>query len=155
MYGVLVLIHSHILGPKYLRWFSFISSALLNLPFSPGSVIVYFILYFNTAMTPEKGIENLRVAISSTGTFGDFQAKNLVLISDKSTKSTTTAGMKGLRIPFIDVIGLDFSFRFHSPSHAFALSSLPFLAALPSASFFFRILFTKDFPVRCCFLLRQ
>ncbi|XP_044164816.1 fibroblast growth factor receptor 2-like isoform X1 [Acropora millepora] len=61
---------------------------------SPGSVIVYFILYFKTAVTAEKGIENLRVAVSSTGTFGDFQAKNLVLISDKSTKSTTTTGFK-------------------------------------------------------------
>ena len=119
----------------HLRWFLFITSALLNLAFSPGSVIVYFILYFKTAVTAEKGIENLRVAVSSTGTFGDFQAKNLVLISDKSTKSTTTTGIKGLRIPLIDVIGLDVSFRFHSLSLAFSLSSLPFIAALPSTSF--------------------
>ncbi|XP_015779885.1 PREDICTED: fibroblast growth factor receptor homolog 1-like [Acropora digitifera] len=60
----------------------------------PGSVIVYFILYFEAAVTPDKGIENLRVAISSNGTFGDFQAKDLVLHSEERTKSTTTTEVK-------------------------------------------------------------
>ncbi|XP_067030240.1 fibroblast growth factor receptor 2-like isoform X4 [Acropora muricata] len=55
----------------------------------PGSVIVYFILYFKTAMNREKGIENLRVTISSNGTFGDFQAKDLFLNTEESTKSAT------------------------------------------------------------------
>ena len=67
---------------------------LLIFAFRPGSVIVYFILYFKTAVTPEKGIENLRVAISSDGTFGDFQAEDLVLLSDESTTSTTPTGTK-------------------------------------------------------------
>ncbi|XP_067052294.1 fibroblast growth factor receptor 2-like isoform X2 [Acropora muricata] len=60
----------------------------------PGSVIVFFILYFKTAVTPEKGIENLRVAISANNTFGDFQAKDLVLQSEESTKATTTTEIK-------------------------------------------------------------
>ena len=74
--------------------------------FRPGSVIVDFILYFKTAVTPEKGIENLRVAIFSNGTFGDFQAKDVVLHSEESTKSTTTTGIKGLGILSINVIGV-------------------------------------------------
>ena len=134
IFGVLILIHN-ILRPKYLSYFSFIISALLNLAFRPGSVIVYFILYFKTAVTPEKGIENLRVAVSSNGTFGNFQAKNLVLMSEESTKSTTTAGIKGLRILPIKVIGLHDSSRFHSTSLAFSLSFLPSLADFPSTSF--------------------
>ena len=67
---------------------------LLIFAFRPGSVIVYFILYFKTAVTPEKGIENLRVAISSGGTYGDFQAEDLVLLSGESTTSTTPTGTK-------------------------------------------------------------
>ena len=60
-------------------------------------------------MTTEKGIENLRVAISANNTFGDLQAKDLVLQSEESTKSTTTTGIKRLGIPSINVI---FSFSF-------------------------------------------
>jgi len=60
----------------------------------PGSVIIFFILYFKSAVTTEKGIENLRVAISANNTFGDLQAKDLVLQSEDSTKSTTTTETK-------------------------------------------------------------
>ena len=94
-----------------------------------------FILYFKTAVTPEKGIEKLRVAISSNGTFGDFQAKNLVLMSEESTKSTTTTGIKGLGILSIDVIGLHLTSHFHYPPLAFSLSFVPSLAAFTSTSF--------------------
>ena len=66
---------------------------LLIFAFRPGSVIVYFTLSFKTAVTLEKGLENLRVAISN-GTFGDFQAKDLVPLSNKSTTSTTPTGTK-------------------------------------------------------------
>ena len=89
--GSLILRHNSILRPK-LSYISFIISILLNLAFRPGSVIVYFILYFKTAVTPEKGIENLRIAISSNGTFGDFQAKDSILMSEESTTSTKTTG---------------------------------------------------------------
>lgn len=65
---------------------------LLIFAFSPGSVIVHFTLSFKTAVTLEKGLENLRVAISN-GTFGDFQAF-WVLVSIKSTTSTTPTGTK-------------------------------------------------------------
>ncbi|XP_015765383.1 PREDICTED: platelet-derived growth factor receptor alpha-like isoform X2 [Acropora digitifera] len=56
----------------------------------PGSVIVYFILFFKTAVTPEKGIQNLRIALSSNNTFGNFRAKDLVLMSEEGTTSTKT-----------------------------------------------------------------
>ena len=83
--------------------------------FRPGSVIVYFILYFEATVTPDKGIENLRVAISSNGTFGDFQAKDLVLHSEERTRSTTTTGIKGLSNLSINVIELHASSLSHSP----------------------------------------
>ena len=57
-------------------------------------------------MTPEKGLENLRVTISSNGTFGDFQVKELVIHPEESTKSSTTTGIKGLDILSINVFGL-------------------------------------------------
>ena len=76
-------------------------SVFVDFCFRPGSVIVYFTLNFKTAVTPEKGIENLRVAISSKGTFGDFQAKDLVLHSEESTNSTPSTGIKGLGINII------------------------------------------------------
>ena len=67
-------------------------------------------------MTPEKGIENLRVAISSDGTFGDFQVKELVVYSKKSTNSTATKGIKGLGILSIAMLlGLHVCSGFHSP----------------------------------------
>ena len=78
---------------------------VLTFAFRPGSVIVYFILYFKTAMHPEKGIENLRVTISSNGTFGDFQAKDLALNIEESTESATPIGIKGLGILSINVLG--------------------------------------------------
>ncbi|XP_067039370.1 fibroblast growth factor receptor 3-like isoform X2 [Acropora muricata] len=59
-----------------------------------GSVIVHFNLYFKTAVTPEKGTENLRVAISANGTFGDFQVEKLVIYSKKRTNSTTKTEIK-------------------------------------------------------------
>ncbi|XP_067032626.1 fibroblast growth factor receptor 3-like isoform X6 [Acropora muricata] len=59
-----------------------------------GSVIVHFILYFKTDLTPEKGIENLRVAISANDTIGDFQVEELVIYTRKSTNSTTTTEIK-------------------------------------------------------------
>ena len=62
-------------------------------------------MYFKTAMNPEKGIENLRVTISSNGTFGDFQAKDLALNIEESTESATPIGIKGLRILPINVLG--------------------------------------------------
>ena len=67
-------------------------------------MIVFFILFFKTAVTPQKGIENLRVAISSDGTLGDFQVKELVIHPEESTKSSTTTGIKGLVILFISLI---------------------------------------------------
>ena len=60
--------------------------------FRPGSVIVYFTLSFKTAVTLEKGLENLRVAISN-GIFGDFQVF-WGPVSNKSTTSTTPTGTK-------------------------------------------------------------
>ena len=78
---------------------------VLTFAFRPGSVIVYFIMYFKTAMNPEKGIENLRVTISSNGTFGDFQAKDLALNIEESTESATPIGIKGLGILSINVLG--------------------------------------------------
>ena len=69
-------------------------------------MIVYFILYFKTAVTPQEGVENLRVAISSDGTLGDFQVKELVIHPEESTKSSTTTGIKGLVILFINAFGL-------------------------------------------------
>ena len=69
-------------------------------------MIVYFILYFKTAVTPQKGIEHLRVAISSDGTLGDFQVRELVIHPEESTKSSTTTGIKGLVILFINAFGL-------------------------------------------------
>ena len=79
-------------------------------------------------MTPEKGIENLRVAISANNTFGDFQAKDLVLQSEESTKATTTTGIKRLGIPSINVRGLHVSSRSHSRPLSLFCSSLSRLA---------------------------
>lgn len=42
-------------------------------------------------MTREKGLDNLRVAVSSNGTFGGVKAKYL---ADKSTTSATPASPK-------------------------------------------------------------
>ena len=104
--------------------------------FRPGSVIVYFILYFEAAVTPDKGIENLRVAISSNGTFGDFQAKDLVLHSEERTKSTTTTGIKGLSLLSINVVGLHAS----SPSYYLPLPPSLSLSLRPPLSFSFILL---------------
>ena len=101
---------------------------LLVFTFRPGSVIVYFILFFKTAVTPEKGIENLRVAISSNGTLGGFQAKDLALHSEERTKSTTTTGIKGLGILSNNVRGLHVSSRFHSRPLSVFCSSVSRLA---------------------------
>lgn len=151
MYGVLVEIHNHILRPKYLRWFSFIISALLKLAFSPGSVIVYFVLYFKTAVTPEKGIENLRVAVSSNGTFGDFQAKNLVLISEKRTKSTTTTGIKGTTHPIYPCYWVTCFFSLWFSFSGF-LSFFSSLFSCAPFHIFLSQIFTKDFPVVLLFV---
>jgi len=59
----------------------------------PGSVIVYFVLYFKTALTPEKGLENLKIVISTNGTFGRYKARDLLSLSDRSTASTTPEGI--------------------------------------------------------------
>ncbi|XP_015748651.1 PREDICTED: hemicentin-2-like [Acropora digitifera] len=64
----------------------------------PGSVIVYFVLYFNTALTPEKGLENLKIVISTNGTFGRYKARDLLSLSDRSTTSTTPTGINDVRI---------------------------------------------------------
>ena len=45
-----------------------------------------FILHFKIGVTREKGLENLRIAISSNGTFGGIEAKYLF---DERTTSTT------------------------------------------------------------------
>ena len=103
---------------------------MLIFTFRPGSVIVHFILYFKTALTPEKGIENLRVAISSNGTFGNFKAKDLVLFAEESTNSNTTAGIKGLDIQYISVIGL------HAFSRSYSVPRFSFYSSLPFFSFF-------------------
>ena len=79
-------------------------------------------------MTQEKGIENLRVAISANNTFGDFQAKDLTLQSEESTKPTTTTGIKGLGIPSINVRGLHVSSRSRSRPLSLFCSSLSRLA---------------------------
>ncbi|KAK2547157.1 hypothetical protein P5673_033060, partial [Acropora cervicornis] len=60
----------------------------------PGGVIVEFIRYFKTALTPEKGLENLRAVISSNGTFGRYKAGALVPLSDKNTTITTPTEFK-------------------------------------------------------------
>ena len=77
-----------------------IYSSLFSLLFSlrPGSVIVYFVLYFKTALTPEKGLENLKIVISTNGTFGRYKARDLLSLSDSSTASTTPAGINDVRI---------------------------------------------------------
>ena len=77
-------------------------------------MIVFFILFFKTAVTPQKGIENLRVAISSDDTLGDFQVRELVIHPEESTKSSTTTGIKGLVILFINVFGLYLCARSYS-----------------------------------------
>ena len=64
----------------------------------PGSVIVHFILYFKTAVTPEKGLENLRAAISSNDSYADFPAKDLLPLSDESTTSATPGSPKPIGI---------------------------------------------------------
>ena len=97
----------------------FFLTAFVDFSFRRGSVIVHFILYFKTALTPEKGIENLRVAISANDTIGDFQVEELVIYTRKSTNSTTTTGIKRLGILFIALL---FGLRvhicsgFHSPT---------------------------------------
>ena len=80
-------------------------------------------------MTTEKGIENLRVAISANNTFGDLQAKDLVLQSEESTKSTTTTGTKRLGIPSINVRELHVSSRSHSRPLSLLCSSVSRLDA--------------------------
>ena len=87
-------------------------AVFVDFSFRHGSLI----LYFKTAVTPEKGIENLRVAISVNGTFGDFQVEKLAIYSKKRTNSTTTTGIKGLGILSIAVIlGSDLCSGFHFP----------------------------------------
>ena len=83
-------------------------------------------------MTPEKGIENLRVAISANGTFGDFQVEKLVIYSKKRTNSTTTTGIKGQGILSIAILlGLHVCSGFQSPP----LSVLLFFSPLVVFSF--------------------
>ena len=96
---------------------------------------MYFIVYFKTALTPDKGLENLRVAISSNGTLGDFQAKDLVVFSEERTKSTTTTGRKGLGSLSINVIRLRVFSRSHFHPLFLFYSSFPCLASFPSTSF--------------------
>ena len=67
-------------------------------------------------MTPEKGTENLRVAISANGTFGDFQVEKLVIYSKKRTNSTTKTGINRLGILSIAILlGLHVFSGFPSP----------------------------------------
>ena len=140
---------------------------LLVFTFRPGSVIVYFILFFKTAMNPEKGIENLRVAIFANDTFGGLQAKDLVLQSEERTKSTTTTGIKGLGTLSINVRGLHVSSGSHSRPLSVFCSSFSRLAVFNQSSFsllhlfatsfccVLSLSFSHNFPERCCILLRQ
>ena len=61
---------------------------------SRGSVIVEFILYIKSAKTQENRLEKLKAAISANGTFGRYKAKDLVLLSDEITTSTTPGSPK-------------------------------------------------------------
>ena len=87
-------------------------------------------------MTPEKGINNLRVAISSDGSFGSFQAWDLVLNSEESTKSTATTGIKGLGIFSSNVVRLHVSSRSHSPPLSLFYSFVPHLPVFSSFASF-------------------
>ena len=81
-------------------------AVFVDFSFRHGSLI----LYFKTAVTPEKGIENLRVAISANDTIVDFQVEELVIYSRKSTNSATTTGIKELGILSIS---MSFGLRVH------------------------------------------
>ena len=103
-------------------------------------------------MTPEKGIENLRVAISANDTFGDLQAKDLVLQSEESTKSTKTTGIKGLGILSINVRELHVSSRSHSRPLSLFCSSISRLAVFNQSinqAFLFYIFLPHPFAVSC------
>ena len=89
------------LNKSYVHFFL---TVFVEFSFRRGSVIVHFTLYFKTAVTPEKGIENLRVAISANDTIGDFQVEELVIYSRKSTNSTTTTAITGLGILSISML---------------------------------------------------
>mgnify|MGYP000090835885 FL=1 len=128
------------LSKSYVHFFL---TVFVDFSFRRGSVIVHFILYFKTAVTPEKGIENLRVAISANDTIGDFQVEELVIYTRKSTNSTTTTGIKGLGILFIALL---FGLRvhicsgFHSPPLCVLLFVVSRLVVF-SPRFFCHILF--------------
>jgi len=95
-------------------------------------------------VTPQKGIENLRVAISSDGTLGDFQVKEMVIHPEESTKSSTTTGIKGLGILSVNaywVIRL-LSFSFSPLSLLYSL--VPCLVVF-SPTFFLPLHFSQLF----------
>lgn len=137
-----------------------IYSSLFSLLFSlrPGSVIVYFVLYFKTAVTPEKGLENLKIVISTNGTFGRYKARDLFSLSDKSTTSTTPTGINDVRILSIHPLSIYSLFL-----ACMSVSSRLFLYCLRAffpINFFFlhrlsRQLFTKKYPARGCIFLTQ
>ncbi|XP_074616223.1 tyrosine kinase receptor Cad96Ca-like [Acropora palmata] len=57
-----------------------------------GSVIVYFILYFKSAVTPKRGLEILNDSISTTGYYGKYKASSLSFPPEASpTASTPTS----------------------------------------------------------------
>ncbi|XP_015768031.1 PREDICTED: platelet-derived growth factor receptor alpha-like isoform X2 [Acropora digitifera] len=57
-----------------------------------GSVIVYFILYFKSAVTPKRGLEILNFSISTTGYYGKYKASSLSFPPEASpTASTPTS----------------------------------------------------------------
>ena len=123
------------LNKSYVHFFL---TVFVEFSFRRGSVIVHFTLYFKTAVTPEKGIENLRVAISANDTIGDFQVEELVIYSRKSTNSTTITGIKGLGILSISLLfglGVHICSGFHSPLLCVLLIFVSRLVVFTSRSF--------------------
>lgn len=57
-----------------------------------GSVIVYFILYFKSAVTPKRGLEILNLSISTTGYYGKYKASSLSFPPEASPTASTPTG---------------------------------------------------------------
>lgn len=62
---------------------------LLFLVYSKGSVVVAFVVYFNTPVTTDRGLANLQNAVAS-GNLGEFNVSGPLKIVDRENRPTTT-----------------------------------------------------------------
>ena len=63
---------------------------LLFLVYSKGSVVVAFVVYFNTPVTTDRGLANLQKAVAN-GNLGEFKVSGPLKIVDRENRPTVVS----------------------------------------------------------------